>query len=239
MKPVAIFRHVFQEGPGFLTDFFDAKGIPWLLIALDAGDAVPGKVSAYSGLVFMGGPMSVNEDLPWIAQELDLIREAIAVDLPLLGHCLGAQLLACALGGKVSCNPIKEIGWGRVSVADNAVARNWFCDISTFDAFHWHGETFSLPPGADHLLSSAHCDNQAFAIGKHLGLQCHIEMTAKMLPVWCEMGANEIAAAITRTAVQTADQMQAQIEKIAPLHQVATRLYARWSAGLDSPHRAS
>lgn len=236
MKPIAIFRHVSHEGPGFLAEFLDEKKIPWSLIAIDSGDAVPDDLDAYSGLVFMGGPMSVNDDQPWIAQELDLIRDAVELNMPVLGHCLGAQLIATALGSEVSRNSIKEIGWGRVSVANNAIARNWFCDVSTFEAFHWHGETFSLPPGAVHLLSSAHCDNQAFAIGKHLGLQCHIEMTAKMLPVWCEIGAEEISAS-SRVAVQTANQMQQQIAKIAPLHQVATRLYAHWISGLDSPRR--
>jgi GMP synthase-like glutamine amidotransferase len=114
MLPVAIFRHAVVEGPGYLADFLDERAIPWQLIAIDANDAVPPSVSTYSGLVFMGGPMSVNDDLPWIAGELDLIRDAVAQGVPVLGHCLGGQLISKALGGVVSKNPVKEIGWGRV-----------------------------------------------------------------------------------------------------------------------------
>ncbi|MDH4233536.1 MAG: type 1 glutamine amidotransferase, partial [Gallionella sp.] len=107
MKPIAIFRHFPTEGPGYLAEFLDERKIPWQLIAIDAGDAVPQSVAAYAGLVFMGGPMSVNDDLPWIPKVEALIRDAVARDIPLLGHCLGGQLISKALGGVVSRNPVK------------------------------------------------------------------------------------------------------------------------------------
>lgn len=229
MKPVAILRHVAHEGPGFLADFLDAKRIAWQLIAIDAGDAVPASASGFSALVFMGGPMSVNDDLPWIAQELDLILDAR--DIPVLGHCLGGQLMSKALGGVVTKNPVKEIGWGRVAVSDNATARDWFGDTATFDAFHWHGEAFSLPPGATHVLASEHCVNQAWAMGKHLALQCHIEMTEQMIAAWCEAGSDEVLASIGSPAVQSADEMRAA-GKLPQLQSAAERLYTRWLAGL-------
>lgn len=233
MKPIAIFRHAAAEGPGYLAEFLDERQIPWRLIAIDAGDAVPRSAEAYSGLVFMGGPMSVNDALPWIPPALALIRDAVAGDIPVLGHCLGGQLMSKALGGTVSRNPVKEIGWGEVAVADNDSARNWFGAVRNFQAFHWHGETFSLPPGAVHLLSSAHCANQAWAIGKHLALQCHVEMTAAMIVSWCEIGAEEILAAKGSPAVQSAGEMQRQMAGELPrLREVAARLYTRWIAGL-------
>ncbi len=237
MKPIAIFRHSATEGPGYFADFLDERSIPWQLIRIDAGDAVPQDSSAYSGLVFMGGPMSVNDDLPWIARELALIRHAVAQDIPVLGHCLGGQLLAKALGGVVTRNPVKEIGWGKVHVSGNDQARDWFGNIQMFDAFHWHGETFSLPQVrarcAVPLLSSAHCAYQAFALGKHLGLQCHIEMTAAMIQKWCEAGADEIAADAGNPAVQSAQAMQAQMaDQLPQLHAVARQLYQHWLAGL-------
>ena len=136
MKPIAIFRHTPTEGPGYFAGFLDEKKIPWRLIAIDAGDPVPPGASAYSGLVFMGGPMSVNDDLPWIPKAEALIRDAFERDIPLLGHCLGGQLISKALGGVVSRNPVKEIGWGEVTVADNDIARDWFGDMKTFQAFH-------------------------------------------------------------------------------------------------------
>jgi GMP synthase-like glutamine amidotransferase len=177
--------------------------------------------------------MSVNDDLPWIPKVLALIRDAYAKDIPLLGHCLGGQLMSKALGGVVTKNPVKELGWGEVKVADNDVARQWFGDIKEFDSFHWHGETFSLPQGAVPLLSSAHCVNQAFAIGKHLAMQCHVEMTEQMIRAWCEAGAEELAAGASSPAVQSATVMQAQMGgKLPRLHRVAAQLYQHWLRGL-------
>jgi len=233
MNPIAIFRHAATEGPGYFADFLDERAIPWQLIRIDSGDAVPQDASAYSGLVFMGGPMSVNDELPWITRVLALIRQAVAQDIPVLGHCLGGQLMAKALGGVVTRNPVKEIGWGSVTVSGNDEACAWFGDTRTFDAFHWHGETFSLPQGATHLLSSTHCINQAFALGKHLGLQCHVEMTEEMIRDWCAVGTGEIAASADSIAVQPARMMQLQMaDKLPQLHAAARQLYQHWVAGL-------
>jgi GMP synthase-like glutamine amidotransferase len=233
MKPIAIFRHSPTEGAGHFALFLTEHAIPWQIVHIDQGEAVPKDAGAFSGLVFMGGPMSVNDDLPWIAPTLALIRDAYAKDIPLLGHCLGGQLMSKALGGVVSKNAIKELGWGKVNVADNATARQWFGDIREFDSFHWHGETFSLPQGAVHLLSSAHCANQAYAIGKHLAMQCHVEMTEVMIREWCKEGAAELAANAGSPAVQSAPDIQAQMhEKLPELHRVATQLYRHWLHGL-------
>ena len=235
MKPIAIFRHASQEGPGYLAEFLDERKIPWQLIAIDAGAAVPSGIDAFAGLVFMGGPMSVNDDLPWIPPVLALIRDAVARDVPVLGHCLGGQLISKALGATVSRNPVKEIGWGNVTVADNDSARSWFGEVRHFNAFHWHGETFSLPRDATHLLSSAYCANQAWAIGKHLALQCHVEMTDAMIVSWCEIGADEILAGRGSPAVQSADEMQRRMaEELPRLRDVAEQLYSGWVAGLRS-----
>ena len=235
MKPIAIFRYVAIEGPGYLAEFLDERNIPWQLIAIDAGDSVPQDISAYSALVFMGGPMSVNDDLPWIPKAESLIRDAVAQDIPLLGHCLGGQLISMALGGKVSRNPVKEIGWGEVMVSDNDVAHRWFSELHNFPAFHWHGETFSLPQGAIHLLSSEHCNNQAYAIGKHLVLQCHIEMTAEMIAAWCEAGADEIEANHASPGVQSVSNMRLQTNNALPhMKHVATQLYNCWIKGINT-----
>jgi GMP synthase-like glutamine amidotransferase len=233
MKPIAIFRHSPTEGAGYFAQFLAQQAIPWQVIHIDQGEAVPADAGSYSGLVFMGGPMSVNDDLPWIPRVLDLIRDAHARDIPLLGHCLGGQLMSKALGGVVTKNPVKELGWGEVRVADNAAAREWFGEIERFDSFHWHGETFSLPPGAIHLLSSTYCANQAYAIGKHLAMQCHVEMTEAMIRDWCEVGAEEVSANAGSPAVQSTQVMQAQMGgKLPGLHRVAGQLYQHWLKGL-------
>lgn len=228
MKPVAIFRHLPIEGPGYFATFLDNNHIPWRLIKIDAGETPPSQIDEFSGLVFMGGPMSVNDDLPWINNSLSLIRQAVATDLPVLGHCLGGQLMAKALGGKVYVNPVKEMGWGEVNVADNAVARAWFDDLTTFQSFHWHGETFSLPQGATCILSSPYCDNQAFALGIHLGMQCHVEMTERLVRDWCSVAAEELAY-LDGPAVQSIDEIEADLtNRVAGLNAVAERLYNKW-----------
>jgi GMP synthase-like glutamine amidotransferase len=233
MKPIAIFRHAEQEGPGHLADFLDEHSIPWRLIRIDAGDTLPVSASEVSGLVFMGGPMSVNDPLPWVVPVLALIREAVAHDIPVLGHCLGGQLMAKALGGVVERNPVKEIGWHAVAVADDPLAREWCGGLRGFDAFHWHGETFSLPSGATRILSSVHCLNQGFALGKHLGLQCHVEMTAGMVAEWCRIGAEEIEQGSGSPAVQSAEAiLRETTAKLPALHAAARQLYQHWIRGL-------
>ena len=139
-----------------------------------------------------------------------------------------------ALGGNVSANPVKEIGWGEVRIADNSVARAWFGEVQGFESFHWHGETFTIPPGGTRIASSAHCANQGFATGKHLGLQCHVEMTPEMIRAWCAGGREEVEAAASSPAVQSPAQMEADMEgRLEVLHQVADRLYDRWLEGLN------
>jgi len=233
MKPVAIFRHARSEGPGHFATFLDERNIPWRLFRIDEGEAVPGDARAFSGLVFMGGPMSVNDDLPWIPPMLNLIRQAAAHDIPLLGHCLGGQLMAKALGGVVNRNPVKEIGWGEVTVAPDAVAQAWFGDLKTFSAFHWHGETFTIPAGATRILGSAYCVNQAFAMGKHLGMQCHVEMTGEMVKNWCEVGADEVTAVLGSPGVQTAEEMRKDLPgRVERLNANASIVYSHWIKGL-------
>ncbi|OIR04604.1 glutamine amidotransferase [mine drainage metagenome] len=233
MKPIVIFRHALTEGPGYLATFLDEQKVPWQLIKIDEGEALPDSIEGYSGVALMGGPMSVNDDLPWITPLLGLIREAYALDVPLLGHCLGGQLISKALGGNVTKNPIKEIGWGELAVSSNDAAKRWFGELEVFNGFHWHGETFSLPENAVHLLASHFCQNQAYAIGKHLAFQCHIEMTEEMVQNWCKAGIDELLESASSPAVQQADVMQQDL----PLHcfflnKVAKQVYTQWVKGL-------
>jgi GMP synthase-like glutamine amidotransferase len=233
MKSVAIFRHAPTEGPGYFATYLGRHNIPWQVIGVDAGEPVPADPRAWAGLVFMGGPMSVNDDLPWIAPVLKLIRDSVDADVPVLGHCLGGQLMSRALGGVVTRNPIKEIGWGEVTVLDGPAARRWFGHVApSFTSFHWHGEIFSIPPGADRVLANQHCGNQAFVLGKHLGMQCHIEMTSAMIDSWCDSGGGEISRSKS-PAVQPVTAIKSGLElHLAALHAVADGVYARWIEGL-------
>ena len=230
---MAIFRHARSEGPAYFATYLERRAIPWKLIALDEGRGVPRDVRRFAGLAFMGGPMSVNDELPWIRPMLELVREAVRNDLPTIGHCLGGQLMAKALGGEVSRARIKEIGWGEVEVADNSVAREWFAPATGLESFHWHGETFSIPPGATRILGNAHCANQAFAVGKHLGMQCHVEMTEDLIRSWCRGGAGEIRDAKASPGVQPPAKIEKNLAaRVTALHRIADRIYDRWSEGL-------
>src|SRR5437763_13014774 len=234
MKPVAIFRASPTEGPGYFATYLERHSIAWQLVALDADPRMPRDARAYAGLVFMGGPMSVNDDLPWIAPAVEIIRDAVRKDVPLLGHCLGGQLVSKALGGRVRPNPVKEIGWGEVRVADNEVAREWLGDLQSLLSFQWHGETFSIPPGATRVMENPHCANQGFALGKHFGMQCHIEMTEELVRSWLATGAQEIANSRASPAVQEPDEITRELApRLAALHEVANRIYDRWIEGLS------
>jgi GMP synthase-like glutamine amidotransferase len=235
MKPVAIFRHAASEGPGYFATYLDRRRAPWEVLKVDQGASIPSNPRAYSGLVFMGGPMSVNDELPWIAPVLQLIRTAVEQGVPTLGHCLGGQLIAKALGGRVTRNPVKEIGWGRVDVVEDTVAAEWFgADLRQFNSFHWHGETFSIPPGATRIAASPWCDNQAFSLGPHLAMQCHVEMTPQLIQAWCRDWEKEVEALARRMpSVQSPAQMLDGVEdKVRALNIVADNVYDRWLAGV-------
>ena len=232
MKPVAIFRSSPIEGPGYLSEFLEGQGIPWQLIRIDSGDEIPSSISPFSGLVFMGGPMSVNDDLPWIDPAIKLIRGADRAGLPVMGHCLGGQLMSKAFGGSVARSDNKEFGWGEVTRSDNNTAREWFGDRSVIDVFHWHGEFFTLPEGAAHLLSSRYCQNQAFSMGKHLAMQFHIEMTQEMVMIWSEMGSGEVVDGVG-PPVQSSQAMRMDlVKRVSTLNRIAQGVYQKWISGL-------
>ena len=221
------------EGPGYFATYLERRSIPWKLLCVDGGDALPPDARKFSGLVFMGGPMSVNDELPWIIPALELIRDAVRKDVPLLGHCLGGQLISKGLGGTVRANPVKEIGWGEVRVSDNEVARDWFGGLHAFESFQWHGETFSIPPGATRVMQNAHCVNQGYALGKHFGMQCHVEMTEELINSWLSSGADEMKASCASPAVQDVDEIQRDVrDRLSRLNDVANRIYDRWTEGL-------
>ena len=238
MKPVGIFRYAKTEGPGHFATFLAENGLAFDLIRLDDNEPVPETCDAFSGLGFMGGPMSANDELPWTQPVLRLMRSAAKERVPVIGHCLGGQMLARALGGKVSRNPVKEIGWVPVAIEGPELAGRWFGDgLDGFDTFQWHEDTFEIPPGATRILTGRTCPNQAYiADGIHLGMQCHVEVTAEMIETWCRIGISDIDENIGKSpAVQDA----VTIRQLMPTHlplltATATNLYTRWIQGLKA-----
>lgn len=210
--------------------------MPWQLVAIDAGAVPPSNPEEYSGIAFMGGPMSVNDPLPWVEAECALIRAAVAIDVPVIGHCLGGQLMSKALGGHVARNRVKEIGWGDATIDDVAIADHWLGDFrGKATVFQWHGETFSLPAGATRLMHNEWCDNQMFVLGPHLAMQCHVEMTPEMIATWCQSWEEEVAGlAALPLPVQTPQQMQEETAyRLPAMRELAGRLYTNWIRGLQ------
>ena len=183
---VLVFRHVPFEDIGLIRAPLESQGI-----VIEYADVAPDP-AAYDALIFMGGPMSVNDDLPFIRQELRIIEEAAARRQPVLGICLGAQLIARAMGAKVYPNPVKEVGWFPIHFTAAAAEDPLLAGLEgPQEVFQWHGDTFDLPKGATQLAWSSACRHQAFRL-EHLlyGFQFHLEVTPAMIADWCTQDAN-------------------------------------------------
>lgn len=174
---VHILQHVPFEGLGSIEPWLLARGAQISHTRFFEACSLP-DLDSVDFIIAMGGPMSVNDEatLPWLAPEKQFIREAIQQGVAVLGICLGAQLIASALGARVYAGQQREIGWFDLEAVPNGGGT--FAFPQATPVFHWHGETFDLPAGAVHLARSAACENQAFQIGDHvMGLQFHLEMT--------------------------------------------------------------
>ena len=236
MKPVAIFRYARTEGPGHFATFLAENGLEFTLVRLDEGEPVPSSCEDFCGLGFMGGPMSANDELPWTQPVLSLMRQAVDRRIPVIGHCLGGQMLSRALGGTVRRAEVKEIGWVPLSAEATPLASEWLgAGFRGFDAFQWHEDTFSIPPGGERILTGETCVNQAYVVdGRHLGMQCHVEVNAEMIDTWCRIGISDIDQEFGKSpAVQDAVTIRSLMPKKLPqLTATATTLYTRWIEGL-------
>jgi GMP synthase-like glutamine amidotransferase len=233
MKLVLIFRHIDCEGPGYLASFLTRHNIQFSVIDLYKGVEIPRKISTYAGLVFMGGPMSVNDNLPWITVEQELIRQAYEHNIPMLGHCLGAQLISKALGGDVMKNAVSEIGWFPVAPVENHI-QVWTQDLSfNTEMFHWHNETFVPPPQSVPLFMSEHCANQGFMLENIIALQFHVEMQGQDIAEWLTVYADDIPPLCK--SVQDSKEILSNLEyRIPRLHEFADRIYRQWLNSLKN-----
>ena len=189
---VVAFRHVPFEGLGLIQPALEDNGISVEFPDLFQEGAQVPDVAMADGLIFMGGPMSANDDLPYLKREIEFIRQAVERGQPVLGVCLGSQLIAKALGAKVYKNSSKEIGWFDVHLTDAGRLDPILSALEGSETvFHWHAETFDLPEGAAWLAYSEACRHQAYRVGsKTYGFQFHLEVTPEMISDWCTQDAN-------------------------------------------------
>jgi GMP synthase (glutamine-hydrolysing) len=187
---ILIVKHIDIEGPGTLGDFLKAKGEPFRIIELGAGEPIPVSPGIFKALVVLGGPMNVDEEdrYPFLKPENDFIQKVLNDGIPYLGICLGSQLLAKAAGAKVVKSPVKEIGWYHIQKCQLADGDRLFEGFrEEVPVFHWHGDMFQIPSNGHLLATAAGCPNQAFKVGENAyGLQFHVEVTDKSIKEWCD-----------------------------------------------------
>ena len=237
MKPIAVFQHTEVGAPGTIVPILQALGREVQMIRIVDGDAVPVDASAFGGLVFMGGYMGAHDALPWIAQEMALIRDADARDIPVAGHCLGSQLIALALGGTVRKHTQPEIGWCRIDAAATPKACDWWGDAAghALQTFQWHGDTFEPPAGAQQIATGAYCGNQAFVLrGRHLLVQSHLEMTPALVALSVERNGAQMQRqnVLENPAVSAYSEVLHDLDqRCAQMRTLLERLYRRWIQG--------
>ncbi len=188
MKPIFVCQHSPGEPPGGLAEALDAAGVPWVACHGYQPGAPSFDPAHHDGLVVLGGHMNADEmdRYPFLARERTWLRDAVERRVPVLGICLGAQLLARALDARVYRNPVPEIGWVPVSVTAEGQSDPVFSHLGPrTTVFHWHNDTFDLPAGAVHLAYSRDCPHQAFRIGPlTYGVQFHPEVNETVLADW-------------------------------------------------------
>ena len=219
-------QHAEHEDLGCIAPWLAARDAQVSMTALWNGGTLPA-LDDIDALIVMGGPMNIHEhdEHPWLVPEKAFIRAAIDRGLPVLGICLGSQLIADVMGGPVTRNAHSEIGWFDVELNADGRREHLFAGWpDRFCAFHWHGDTFAIPPGATNLMRSEACAHQGFVLGHRVvGLQFHLEVTAADARVWFEHGVPR-----PRQYVQTPEFILSDLERFAENNRLMTALLDRW-----------
>lgn len=229
MQSVWVMQHTPCETLGSFEVVLRGNGVGYQYIETHEGNPVPAGMGDKAGLIVMGGPMGVYEysTFPFLRDEMHLIESALKLDIPVLGVCLGSQLLAAALGAEVKKGERKELGWHAVTLSDTAAHDPIFNGISTeFWPFHWHGDVFSLPQKAVGLASSRQTSHQAFRYGKNAyGILFHLEVTQGQVTQMLSDFADELCQAggsASHIGEQTARHLPA-------LQEIASTVFGRWA----------
>ena len=229
-RRVRVIQHMAGEGPGLIAVAFEREGVAVEVTRVDLGEPVPADLGDAEGLVVLGGTMGVYEadQLPHLRDELRLIEATLRTGAPVLGVCLGSQLLAAALGARVAPAPTKGIGWFAVTPKPAAAADPLFGPLpASFVALHWHGDAFALPEGATSLASSAKTEHQAFRHGdRAYGILFHLEATALQVQAMDDASLEELADA----GISTAELLAATGRWAGAAAEIGVPFFQRWAA---------
>ena len=228
--PILILQHQIPERAAYLTTWLDQHGVAYETFNAGAGEQFPTSIEPYAAMAVMGGGMSANDPLLSNRQAEILILQAMLRDRPVIGHCLGGQLMSRALGATITASPNPEIGWHAIQYQDNDTVAHWFGDNPTPTVIQWHYDAFTVPQGAVKLAGSLACPNQAWAMGPHLAMQFHIEMDETKAREWARDEDPLWAESRTRyDTVQDGDAIVAGIVPHLAQHQsTADHIYRTW-----------
>jgi GMP synthase (glutamine-hydrolysing) len=238
MAKVYVLQHHRVENLGTIAEALEGAALAWQYIRVHEGHPVPREMKGAGGLIVMGGPMAAYQAdrYPFLRDEMVLIEQAVTEELPVLGVCLGAQIVAAALGAKVTRNPAgKEIGWYPVTLSDAALEdRLWRGVAPTITPFHWHGDIFELPTGAVSLASSEKTPCQAFRYGKSVyALQFHIEVTPESVAAM----AAEWPRELEKEEISAAEMIGAAAGHVPELELLSDAIFGRWAGPIQKTLR--
>lgn len=229
---VLVLQHLIDDGPGYLGQWLDAQDITWHVFCAESGESYPDSVSDYRGLAILGGAWSANDDRASLRLAEDLIRQADVLGIPIIGHCLGGQLMARAFGGRVEPHTPAEIGWMPLIPTHSSQCHTWLGDADTHMVYQWHHDNFvTLPQGAELIASSPGCQHQAFAIGPHLAMQFHVEITEQKITRWMKTpgdGFDRLVENHPATVQSLVDMTDSTMQHISASQALADRIYHTW-----------
>lgn len=230
MKPVLILQHQTAEHAGYLADWLVHNHVCYETYNTELGAKYPLSMEPYSALAILGGGMSANDDILNLRQAEILILQAMLDHKPVLGHCLGGQLMSRALGAPVYRAAQPEIGWQSIEYESTDLVQQWFGSDPASHVAQWHYDTFDIPQGATRLASSPACANQAWCMGPHLAMQFHIEMDANKVQAWSQDPDPDWTEACNRYATaQQGEEILAGRDQYLTQHQrTANHIYCHW-----------